>query len=136
MFRSLLHKDVKSTGVFPSNNWSLWDSTWGEFERLFAETSVTGENPSIEIHVNDGKAFIEVELAGYAKENISATVQDRIITISGSRNGTNFVKTFRVEESFDMDSMAARYQDGLLTVTLDKLAEVKPDTKKRTVPIQ
>ena len=136
MFRSKLYKKTKSTGYFPSSNWSVWDGMWGEFDRWFTETSESGDTPNVQIHVVDGKAIIEMELAGYVKENITATVQDRLIKISGSRGETNFVKTFRVQESFDMDSMAVAYKNGLLTVTLDKLEKAEPDTTERTVPIQ
>ena len=109
MFRSLLYERNNSTGYFPRSDWSVWDSWWGDFRDMFVETSCTTDSPNVQIHVVDGKATIEVELAGYIKDNIKTTVQNRLISISGSRGKTNFVKTFRVEESFDMDSMVASY---------------------------
>lgn len=137
MFRSLLYRTEKSTGLFPRVEWSTWDSMWGEFDKMFSGTLMSGSDDlNVEIHIVDGQAVIEMELAGYAKKNITATVKDRLITISGKRKETNFVKTFRVQESFDMDSMAATYKNGLLVVTLNKLEKAKPDTKERTVPIQ
>ena len=136
MLRSLLYRNTKSTGYFPRSEWSMWDSWWGDFRDMFVETSCTDDSPNVQVHVIDGKATIKVELAGYDKENITATVQHRLISISGSRDETNFVKTFRVEESFDMDSVSVSYKNGLLTVTLNKLEKAEPDTTERTVPIQ
>ncbi len=116
--------------------WADLADSWGWF---FSETKTITEDskagPNVSIEVDGKKATIEMEIAGYTRNDVTVTVQDEMLTVSGTRAKANFVKTFRVAtDSFDIDSASVKLKDGLLTVTLDRLTDVK--TEKRTVPIQ
>ena len=116
--------------------WADLADSWGWF---FSETKTIKEDskggPNVSIEVDGKKATVEMELAGYAKKDVSVTVEGETLTISGTRAKANFVKTFRVEtDKFDIDSASGKLKDGLLTITLDRLTDVKAE--KRTVPIQ
>ena len=92
--------------------------------------------PSVSITTHKDGAQAELELAGYRKEDLSIEVEGQIIEISGERNQTGFTKTFRVDiEQFDIDSVEAGYEDGLLTITLDRV-KAEPKIEKRFITIQ
>ena len=116
--------------------WADMADSWGWF---FSETKTIKEDskigPNVSIEVDGKKATVEMELAGYAKKDVSITTEGETLRVSGTRAKANFVKTFRVAtDKFDIDSASVKLKDGLLTITLDRLTDVK--TEKRTVPIQ
>jgi len=58
------------------------------FDRLWPEWGRdTGEevNPSVDFSEKDGKYYLTAELPGINKENISITVEDGHITVSGTK---------------------------------------------------
>ena len=117
----------------------IWDDAWEGFSWFFDGPIWAAENPTqgpnVSIEVGDKSATVEMELAGYTKKDVSITVEDSTMTISGTRTKANFVKTFRVDtDKFDIDPASVTLKNGLLTVAFDRLADVKAE--KRTVPIQ
>ena len=119
----------------------IWDDAWEGFSWFFDGPIWAAENPTkgpnVSIEVGDKKATVEMELAGYTKKDVSITVEDSTMTISGTRATANFVKTFRVDtERFDINSVKAGYKNGLLTVTMDRIRKPEINTEKRTVTIQ
>ena len=96
--------------------------------------------------IDTGDAYkLDAELPGYKKEDISIDVENDCLTISVERKvededkRPNFVKRERVyghfSRSFDVsginvEGIQAAYNDGILTLTMPKKAEVKPASRK------
>ena len=96
--------------------------------------------------IDTGDAYkLEAELPGFKKEDISIDVENDCLTISVERkhedeqNRPNFVKRERAYGSFsrsfdvsgvEVDQITAAYQDGILTLTMPKKAEIKPVSRK------
>ena len=124
--------------------WDLGLEPFGRFfDGLFNLDFDFGENVTVakslgtvvNITTKGESAIVDIELAGWNKEDLSLEVEDSLITISGKRDNTGFCKTFRVNtEQFDMDSVEAGYKNGLLTITLARIK--KAEIEKRTVTIQ
>ncbi|KAI8847889.1 HSP20-like chaperone [Chytridium lagenaria] len=90
-------------------------------------------NPS---HANDKSYVIHADVPGIKKEELSITLKDDILTISGERKTDNEIKDDRrhvVERSYgkfsrsiqlpqnaNADSVAARLQDGVLELSVAK----------------
>lgn len=93
-----------------------------------------------------GEAYkLECELPGFKKEDIQINIENDCLTISAERHSdeeekkTNFIKRERVYGSFtrsfdvsgvDVDTIDAAYNDGILTITLPKRAELLPVSRK------
>ena len=96
--------------------------------------------------IDTGDAYkLDAELPGFRKEDIHIDVENDCLIISVERkhedeqNRPNFVKRERAygssSRSFDVsgvevDQITAAYQDGILTLTMPKKAEIKPVSRK------
>lgn len=88
---------------------------------------------------------LQVELPGVARENVELTVEDGELTIVGKRTaaktgsrvvyresrGWDYRRVFELDPSIDSSKIAARVDQGVLTLTLPKAEAVKP----RTIPV-
>jgi HSP20 family protein len=112
-----------------------------EFDRLF-ESPLTGWAPALDVHEDADNFIIRAEMPGLKREDITVSLQDGALVISGER------KVEKVEEGVEVhrqeryygkfqraltlpapvaaDKVKAQYKDGILTVTLPKTEEAKP----------
>ncbi len=138
---------------FPElSNWSPLDrlaSFRDEINRLFdagvpARDSglFSGWTPALDLYDEKDRFLVSVELPGLAKDAISISLQDGMLTLSGERKHEREGKegeTFRSERYFgkfqrsvtlpaavDASKVKATYKDGVLLVDLPKAEEAKP----------
>jgi HSP20 family protein len=87
---------------------------------------------------------IVAELAGIAKEDVSITVQNRVLTIKGEKKRAElaedvkflakgrrfgkFERSFELPETADTNSINAEFANGLLTLTIGKVEQKQPAT--------
>jgi len=103
--------------------------------------AVADWSPSIDISETDAAYLIKAEIPGVKKEDVKVTIQDGMLTIQGERkmekeekgkkfhrversNGS-FVRSFRIPDNADENSVKAEFKDGMLNVTLAKSAKAK-----------
>lgn len=114
------------------------------FDDLVGRTSAgwTGWNPSADLFENDDAYVLEMELPGFSRDDIELTVERNVLTVSGQRSaeeeienvtyhlrerGTaRFSRSFALPRSMDTEGVEARFDNGVLTVTLPKAAEARP----------
>ena len=113
--------------------------------RLFNTNSDLKRNypywPALNLYENNDENIIVVKLPGMKKEEISITIKDNAIKISGERkiaeNGMHnmhiaerfkgkFERNFILHEKIDNDKIQAEFKNGLLIVKLPKSTEAKP----------
>ena len=121
--------------------------------RLFGQSlarSESGQNmlavvdwaPSVDISETDSEYLIKGEIPGVKKEDVKVSIQDGMLTIQGERKQEkeekgkkfhriersygSFVRSFRVPNDADENSVKAEFKDGMLNVTLAKSAKAKP----------
>lgn len=92
--------------------------------------------PKMDISENEKNFVVEVEVPGMDKENIQINMENNVLTISGERKfeekqedkqyhrvethyGT-FTRSLTLPENADPENINAVYQNGILTVTIDK----------------
>jgi HSP20 family protein len=122
-----------------------------EIDRLFdaplselARTSnlLSGWTPALDVYEQKDSFVIKAELPGMKKEDITVSLHDGSLSISGERkNETKHeeAEVYRAERFFGRfqrtvtlpapvapDKVKAQYKDGILTVTLPKTEEAKP----------
>ncbi|HUH13019.1 MAG TPA: Hsp20/alpha crystallin family protein, partial [Longimicrobiales bacterium] len=90
----------------------------------------------------DNQIRFQLEVPGMKPEDVSVTLENGVLTISGEkkveqeegegeyrlfeRRYGRFERSFRVPQNIVQDDVSARYDNGLLLVTLPKAEEAKP----------
>jgi len=98
--------------------------------------------PSVDISETDTAYLVKAEIPGVKKEDVKVTIQDGMLTIQGERKQEkeekgkkfhriersygSFVRSFRVPDDADENSVKAEFKDGMLNVTLTKSDKAKP----------
>lgn len=97
-------------------------------------------SPACDIKEDDKQITVLANVPGYPKENLKLDIDDtgRVLTISGDmdsketrdeenwhvveRRSGSFKRQFRLPSTVDMQNIAAKVTDGVLTVTVPKKA--------------
>jgi len=103
--------------------------------------AVADWSPSIDISETDAAYLIKAEIPGVKKEDAKVTIQDGMLTIQGERKMEkeekgkkfhrversygSFVRSFRIPDNANENSVKAEFKDGMLNVTLAKSAKAK-----------
>ena len=90
---------------------------------------------------------LDIDLPGYSKDNVKATIKDGYLTISATidENGDtesedgkyirrerytgSMKRSFYVGEQVDEDAISAKFTDGILKLTIPKTKPVEPQEK-------
>ena len=120
-----------------------------EMNEFLNSASRAVSNPFATDVIDHGDSFeLDADLPGFRKEDISLSIENDCLTISAERKlekgdkAPNFVKRERFYGSFsrsfdlkgiDVDKITAAYTDGVLKLTLPKVAEEVPVS--RTIQI-
>lgn len=137
---SPLLEPVSRWGAFPSDLDQLFD---------FAFPAFGGQNRDFLLNLyQDREALVaQAELPGYRKEDISVEVTDGVLTLTAHRRVDTDTKdqaaatqeerqtrSVQLPNEVDVDKIQARYENGVLTVTLPKREEAKP--KQITIDVK
>jgi HSP20 family protein len=131
------------------------------FDRFFADTlrrrarpasqAQTGYDwaPVADVTESDGEYLIKAELPEVRKEDLSLTVQDGVLTLSGERKqekraegekahriersyGT-FARRFALPENADEQAIHAESRDGVILIHIPKQKVVQPEPRQITI---
>jgi len=118
-----------------------------ELDRIFdAPLSRTSEllgwTPAFDVYENKDNFVVKAELPGMKREDLSVSLHDGSLIVSGERKAENYeegTEVYRSERFFGKfqrsvtlpnavaaSKVKAEYKDGVLTVTLPKSDEAKP----------
>ena len=103
-----------------------------------------------DVQETDDAYILETDLPGFKKEDIDVQIKEDVLTIKAERHAAhenkeekhNYVRVERSCGSFsrsfevsgvDTDAITAKYENGVLTLTLPKVAPVEPEVKKLTI---
>ncbi len=97
--------------------------------------------PAVDVLQRDGDLVVRAELPGVRPEDVDITLQNRVLTISGQhreeqeeqrggyyvreRRSGSFSRSMTLPEGVDEDSIRARYENGVLEVTIAGAATVR-----------
>ncbi|RCK53662.1 heat-shock protein Hsp20 [Thalassospira profundimaris] len=105
-------------------------------------------NPRIDIHEDDTAIELSAELPGVEQDDVDVSVLEGVLTIKGEKKSTreskegarviersygSFTRSFRLPDNIDADNISATFKNGVLTLSLPKVAEQKPEPRKITV---
>jgi HSP20 family protein len=106
-----------------------------------------GYAPRVDISEDDKKIYIQAELAGVKKEDVSVSInEENILFIKGDkkkvndekdfccirseRNFGSFSRSFMLQENLLTDSIEAKYDNGVLNIAISKIEPEKPKEVK------
>lgn len=139
--------------------WNRWDMGFDPFSelrqmerqmnRLFRDIHGRGTDyPALNYWSNENEAQLEVEMPGVSAEDFELSVQDDVVTIAGERKDPladekatahrqerafgKFSRTLQLPFEVEADQVAARYEHGVLRVTLPRRAS----TRSKRIEIQ
>ena len=104
---------------------------------------VGGFNPRVDILDEEKQIVVNAELPGVAKSDVKVNVnEEKMLTISGEKKkpeieeGKSYIRTERAYSEFsrsfvlpddaDIDNISAKYDNGLLTLTIPKTEPPAP----------
>lgn len=117
------------------------------FDRAFFKG---GELPAVNIKDNADHFAIELAAPGYKKDDLKVSLKDGVLTIASEKKSeseeekkgytrkewsySSFSRSFVLPEHTDADSLQAKFDDGVLRLTLKKTKTV-PESKAKEIKI-
>ena len=105
--------------------------------------------PPMNISESDSAYEVEIELPGVNKKEVTVDVEDGVLSISGERKSHNnsengnliwneisygsFKRSFQLANEIQEEKIKAKFQNGILSLDIPKVKEVKPKVKKITI---
>jgi len=103
--------------------------------------------PRIDVLEDEKALYFEAEIAGVKKDDVKVSVNDEnILTIKGEkkfekkdqatsccrneRSFGEFMRSFQLPGNVDPEKISAKYENGILTLTVPKIEPVKPVEKE------
>lgn len=84
--------------------------------------------------VGDDKASFTVDVPGFKESDLNIEVKNSVVSITGEVKSGQYVRSiarsFSIPKMYDANTIDATLEDGVLTLTLSKVAEKVIDTKK------
>jgi len=153
---SLLGRSANGDDVFRSLHKEV-DRVFHDFNRGFGWPMPTGGtltsdirlSPNVDVSESDDTIEVSAELPGVDEKDIEVTLAEGLLTIKGEKSADSeeknkdfhliersygsFQRSIRLPFDADPESVEARFDKGVLKVTLPKPPEVEPKTQKISV---
>ena len=136
----------KLTRFDPFTGVTRWSETLDQFfndfwgERAPAATALL--SPAIDVSEDEAKLVVSAELPGLERKDVDLSVKDGVLMLRGEkaiseearesryhrmeRRYGSFYRALALPDTVDTGKIDARFKDGVLTVTLPKRPETKP----------
>ena len=112
----------------------------------FSDTNTT--LPSVNIKASDNGFSVEMVAPGFKKEDFKIDLNNSLLTISSEKkiaeelkegeqftrrefSYQSFSRSFTLPETANVEEITAKYEDGILNVTIPKKEEAKPKPPKQ-----
>ena len=121
------------------------DRLFDDFMERFPTRRDLGDrmwSPDVDLCETDNEIVVEAEIPGMEQKDINVTIKDNVLTLKGEkkqekevkeanyhrveRNYGSFARTFTLPTAVVVDKAQAKYDNGVIRITLPKAEEVKP----------
>ena len=135
--------------------WNPTRSLMTDFDRIF-DSMFTHDLPqfsstkswmlAVDVNETETEFFLSADMPGLDKKDVTVDIPDGVITIKGERAFDNkkstdgyrirerqlgsFNRSFRLPDNVNEDKVAAKFKNGVLTVTLPKTKEILPEGRQ------
>lgn len=131
----------------PTNDLRMMEEV---FERLFPAQRVPSEAAlPVDVYEQDGRLFVRAAVPGVAPDQLDVQVENNVLTIKGEHKQEStsedakvyrrevaygsFSRAIRLPENLDLDKVDAEFKNGIVTISIPKIEEPKPEPKRITV---
>ncbi len=127
----------------------FFDDRFFGIHRYSAPTHQSNLMP-IDVTADDKQVVIQASLPGVKPDNVNVSVEDNRLTIEGETHSTEeseneryvirerrsgaFQRSLTLPQGLEEDNIEARFENGVLTLTVPRTVEVKP--KAKTIEIK
>jgi HSP20 family protein len=139
--------------LWRGNRPSVWQDLFtarGDVDRVFdrifngSPSTMSVWQPSVDVRETGDGLVVSAELPGIRKEDVTVTVENGVLTISGEKTQEfqegkeadsyhlvervygRFERSFALPRSVEQDSVKARFENGVLEIDLAKTPQAKP----------
>ena len=111
----------------------------------FSVGNTKNNQPSVNVKENHDNYVLEVAAPGFDKADFNIDVDKNLLTISGDKESeteeeskgytrkefsyASFERTFTLPETVNVDDIAGKYENGILSIVLPKKVEAKEPKK-------
>ncbi len=123
--------------------WGLLNRLRRELDQTFeSATHDTSWTPAVDIHEEPKQFVVRADLPGVTPKDIEITAEKGVLSLRGSREfeqksddghysriervSGKFVRTFTLPENVATDQINAKFKDGVLELTIPKIAKPEP----------
>lgn len=105
--------------------------------------------PAVNVSKEKDELQFELSAPGFTKEEIKVEVDNGVLTITGEHKQEqeskeksyfrkeftfgSFKRSFNLPEEFDADNISARYENGILRLTVPQKEQAKPSSREITI---
>ena len=95
--------------------------------------------PAVDIYENDNEIMLHADMPGVVKDDVSVTIDNGTLSLSGLRKlkskgvsswaefgDVEYVRTFSVPQTIDVEKVKAELKDGVLRLHLPKSEAARP----------
>jgi HSP20 family protein len=98
----------------------------GDFLGFDPFRTLTTGGFGFEINKTESGYAVELPVAGYAPDSIDVTLEDRVLTVSGRTERRNFTRALLIPDEIDAESIGAKVEHGMLTITMSVHPKAQP----------
>lgn len=131
-----------------NTNGNLFDALDNLFKPMFFEEN---RDMKTDVKENDDNFELDIEMPGFAKENINVSLEDGYLTVSGTKNQTDegkggknkkyirkeisesFSRSYYVGDNIAEENIKAKYDNGILCLTVPKETQKKIQAHSITI---
>lgn len=133
--------DRRITVVRPSQ---IFDTFLDEFFNTSGLSTMISSQIDIDMYETDSSVVVKAKAPGYTEDHVNITIEDNVLTIEGKvedekkdenkkyhlkeMRSESFIRSITLPSRVDVEKADASFENGVITITLPKLEEVKPKT--------
>lgn len=145
-WRSLHDEIDRMMSGFFGDGFGRLPSRLFDYEALPRSSGTAALTPRIDVSENDQAIELKAELPGMEEKDVELLLQDHVLTIRGEkklekeekeknyhlieRQYGSFQRSFELPDMVDETKIAAKFDKGVLCVTMPKSAKAKEQTRK------
>ena len=115
---------------------------WEDFENFFNASPLFNSaypadnasyRPAVDLYEDDANYFVRAEIPGFSKKDLQVELESDRLVLQGERkemgedkSTVSFQRSVSLPSTIEAEKIAAKYENGLLTVTVPKAEAVKP----------
>jgi HSP20 family protein len=132
-------KSLFDANFYPATLGNVLDEFYGNNKKSFV--------PAVNVTEDEEKFTLEILVPGFTKEDLKVDLNENLLTISADHKEEStkaetsnyvrkefshhsFERSFTLPENTNKEALAAKYENGILNVSIPKKVEAKVEVKK------